>query len=128
MKRKTTRFLASLTAAAAMGSFCCAPLSDAGVKLELPAFSANAAEEFISGDFTYTVSDEKTVTIQKYNGNDSEVTIPAEIDGKTVTVIGEDAFESKENLKTVVIPETVTEIGTSAFDNCKSITSFNFHH
>ena len=127
MKRKTTRFLASLTAAAAMGSFCCAPLSSAGVKLELPALSANAAEEFISGDFTYTVSDEKTVTIQKYNGNDSEVTIPAEIDGKTVTVIGEYAFESKENLKTVVIPETVTEIGAYAFEDCKSLASFKFH-
>ena len=127
MKRKTTRFLASLTAAAAMGSFCCAPLSSAGVKLELPAFSANAAEELTEGDFAYTVSDEKTVTIQKYNGNDSEVTIPAEIDGKTVTVIGEYAFESKENLKTVVIPETVTEIGAYAFEDCKSLTSFKFH-
>ena len=86
------------------------------------------------------------VTITKYNGNGTEVTIPDKIDGKdvtaigdkafffseylesvtmpdTVTSIGENAFAYSRRLKSVTIPDSVTSIGKNAFDHCNYLTS-----
>ena len=68
-----------------------------------------------SGDYTYTVNDDGTVTITKYNGNDAEVTIPGEIDGYTVTVIGREAFISNRTIKKVILPDTINTIKDYAF-------------
>ena len=56
------------------------------VLVPLPASAAT------SGDYTYTVNDDGSATITGYNGNDADVTVPAEIDGHTVTVIGNRAY------------------------------------
>jgi len=66
-------------------------------------------------DFTYTVNDDGTATITKYNGSDAEVTVPAEIDGHTVTVIGNRAFYENKIIKKVILPDTVETIDTYAF-------------
>ena len=46
------------------------------------------------GDFEYTVLDDGTAEITKYNGTDAKVDIPGEIDGKKVTSIGGWAFQN----------------------------------
>ncbi|MBQ7522109.1 MAG: leucine-rich repeat protein [Clostridia bacterium] len=81
-------------------------------------------ENNINSDFEYSVSDGK-VTITKYNGNDTEVVIPSEIDGLPVTSIGFSAFCNCIGLTEVTIPDTVTSIGSAAFQTCydlKNIT------
>lgn len=69
------------------------------------------------------VFDATTKTIIKYNGRDSEVSVPSTIDGVEVSAIGEDAFSSNEYLQAVTIPESVTSIGNEAFLNCPNLES-----
>lgn len=67
---------------------------------------------------------EKTVfyvnngVLEKYLGDDGEVTIPSGI-----TAIGEGAFISREGITSVIIPEGVTEIVGSAFEKCSGLKS-----
>ena len=63
------------------------------------------------------------VTITKYNGNGTEVTIPDKIDGKDVTAIGDKAFFFSEYLESVTMPDTVTSIGENAFGYCYKLES-----
>ncbi len=96
-------------------------------------------------DFQYSVNEDDTVTITGYNGSDSDITIPGEIDempvsiggsafydcsGLTsilisdgVTTIGDDAFSGCSNLTTATIPGSITSIGNGAFNGCSSLTS-----
>ena len=54
-----------------------------------------ASAEAVSGDYTYEELSNGTVSITKYNGTDTSVTIPSTINGKTVTRIGDNAFIKK---------------------------------
>jgi len=81
--------------------------------------AAQDAEVFTSGDFEYTVLDDGTVSLKKYTGKASELTIPAELDGKPVTAIGEEAISTK--LTAVTIPDSVTTIERVAFAQCKKL-------
>ncbi len=74
--------------------------------------------------FEYTVSSEK-VTITKYTGTITAVTVPEAIEGYTVTVIGENAFKDRTDIKSIVLPDTITSIGNYAFYDCRLATSIN---
>ncbi len=81
-----------------------------------------AAEEFVSGDYTYTVNEDgTTATITKYNGSDSEVIIPETLDGYTVTIIGDSAFFDCTSLISVVVSDGITSVGNSAFESCENL-------
>ena len=82
--------------------------------------SASAAQTY--GDFEYTVSN-NTVTITKYKGSDSTVTVPSTINGMSVTGIGDYAFRGCSSLTSVTIPNGVTSIGQRTFYDCSSLTS-----
>ena len=74
--------------------------------------------------FTYTVNDDGTsITLTKYIGTDTDVTIPSTIDGYTVTSIGIGVFENCKSLTSVKMPSTLTRIGDSAFNSCTKLTS-----
>ena len=79
------------------------------------AVTARAEDTLTYGDYQYTVLDDGTVEISKYTGEDTEVSIPAEIDGKMVTRIGYDAFDECTSLKSITIPKSVKSIGSFAF-------------
>lgn len=85
--------------------------------LTVHAFAAEAPEEA----FEYTVND-GGVTINKYIGSDTEVIIPAEIEGKPVTEIGW-AFENCTSVTSIEIPDSVIYIGHFAFRHCEALTS-----
>ena len=72
--------------------------------------------------FDYTV-ESGTVTITKYNGQESNVVIPDMINGQPVTRIGDGAFSSCESLAHIVIPNSVTSIGRKAFHHCPKLIS-----
>lgn len=71
-------------------------------------------------EFSYRVN-EQSVEITHYLGNESEVQIPAELEGKPVTSIGKYAFEGKNELLEVVLPNTIESIGAHAFYNCRRL-------
>ncbi len=83
-------------------------------KTETPEPTAASAFEFSNGEIT------------DYTGSDTDVVIPAAIDGVTVTKIGQAAFMAKD-IENVVIPSTVTSIGNYAFDYCSSLDSLYFY-
>lgn len=73
--------------------------------------------------YEYTVLEDGTAEIRKYNGNDEIVAIPEEIDGYRVTSIGNKAFYQCHFIKEVTIPESVTGIGCQTFSDCTHLAS-----
>ncbi len=55
----------------------------------------------------------------KYNGSDTDVAIPEQINGITITKIGNNAFADNAYIESVTIPDNVKSIGNSAFANCE---------
>ncbi len=91
--------------------------------------SAAESQESVSatyGDFEYTLEDDYTCTITKYNGHATNVTIPSTIYGNKVCKIGNDSFCDNNNIISVTIPNTVKEIGDSAFADCYSLSTVTF--
>ena len=80
-----------------------------------------AASAETSGRFEYSVLDDGTAEITKYNDIGSKaVTIPSTIDGYKVTGIGA-AFANCKSITDVTIPSTVTYISMGAFYNCTGL-------
>lgn len=77
-----------------------------------------------NGDFTYEIVNDEAV-ITAYNGTETSVTIPAEIDGYTVYGIGESAFKDNAEITTVTVTAGVKSVGASAFENCTSLATIN---
>lgn len=87
-------------------------------------FSSIAVSErslYTCNDFTYDLMPDGSAIISAWDGVQSSLTIPAELDGHPVTSIGNSAF-FKQNGSTflidVTIPEGVTDIGDNAFSWC----------
>ena len=82
-------------------------------------------------EYEYDFYENDTIEITKYNGSETELEIPAEIDGKKVVSIGYNAFskyddkfdEDRSNLKSVIIPGSVTRIRSEAFKNCPDLAN-----
>lgn len=62
-----------------------------------------------------------TVTITKYSGSNSAVTIPATLHGHPVTHIAYMAFFGRTNLVSVTLPHGVRSIENAAFSRCSSL-------
>lgn len=113
--------LHSILSAALLGLSAAAAFAAFGAT-GLVAEAANP-QTYNYGEFQYSyVAGNPNVTLTKYLGNSSSVSISAYVpspDGwKTVTAIGDSAFASKTSLNSVTIPTTVTEIGIMAFSEC----------
>ena len=73
--------------------------------------------------FTYTVLGE-SIIIDSYIGEDTNVVVPAKIDGVVVNSIGPNAFANKD-VVSVLLPDTITAINISAFSNCTKLKDIN---
>ena len=72
----------------------------------------------------YGDTDEDEVAlITRYMGTDTELEVPAEIDGYKVTGIGSYAFSYCEGVKNIILPEGVKRIEDYAFLGCDSVES-----
>ena len=79
----------------------------------------------------FTKQEDGTIRIDGYKGQDTTVTVPAQIGKDPVTVIGEWAFSPnapsikntkvRSQLISVFLPETITEIGRNAFFECDNM-------
>lgn len=90
--------------------------------LLLGTISVSAAKT-TEDDFSYTVSAKGTCTITGYSGTETELVIPAEIDGYPVVTIGEYAFEYCTSLTSIRLPESITSIESNTFYGCTSLSS-----
>ena len=87
-------------------------------------------ETFDSGDFSFQINEDgETVTLTKYLGSDSVVTVPetVEYEGKSYTVskLGSRAFYECVNMTKIEIPECVTFIDGYTFAYCSSLTEIS---
>ncbi len=64
-----------------------------------------------ANDYKYTALEDGSIEITGYNGEDTNVIIPDEIDGKKVIRIESSAFEGCSSLTHIIIPEGITCIG-----------------
>ncbi len=97
------------------------------VLVALPGFAGQTqafAQEYVpdttpvltSGDYAYKVYDDGSVEIVEYNGRETDLVIPEELDGKRVTAVGDQAF-SYCDLDSLTIPEGIS-VGGRAFEYC----------
>lgn len=122
-------------------------LTDYINSLKNPAAAASARVSIseIEEYWKYKINGDKTVTLTKYIGKNTDVVCPASAGNTPVTEIGylafyksaitsvviadgikcisERAFSYCESLTSVTIPGSVTELGANAFEGCKSIAS-----
>lgn len=80
----------------------------------------STAEALSKNDFEYSVSFGE-VTIEKYVGSATNLTIPDTIDGYSVIHIGESAFEDCTALEEITISDRVVVIDKDAFRGCTSL-------
>lgn len=93
--------------------------------LAMCAVPAAAADGVGAEDYLYSDSG-GNITLTKYFGEDeSEIIIPAEIDGMPVTKIGEKCFEDHEEIERVILPDTLKVIDYRAFYGCSNLTDMN---
>lgn len=71
--------------------------------------------------FTWRLTQNDTVDITFYNGNDVNVVIPAEIDGRAVEHISSHAFKS--TIESIVLPSTLKSVEHGAFSGCTALKS-----
>ena len=92
-------------------------------------FSTIIAKDFAYGDFMLKKLTKETVSIIKYTGTKTDLTLPDEvtINNNTykITAIGNRAFESK-GLTSVQLPKWLEEIGEYSFDRNYDLTSIDF--
>ena len=77
-----------------------------------------SAQEFTSGDYTYTVEKGKATIIDVDDLITGKVVIPDTLDGYPVVCINTDAFSLLTEIEEVVIPNSVVSIRSSAFYKC----------
>jgi len=63
------------------------------------------------------------VTITKYTGTASTLTIPSQIQNMAVTAIADNAFFGCTSLTSISLPSSIRTIGNSAFQNCSNLRS-----
>ena len=69
--------------------------------------------------FTYEIKN-GTATLTAYTGSQTEIVIPAEVDGYAVTALGDNMFKDT-GVTSVTLPASVTSIGWFAFYGCASL-------
>lgn len=75
----------------------------------------------VSGYYEYTIENNKEAQILKYNGSDSYVDLPSELDGYLVTSLGNKAFYDCKDIVAIQMPKTIKSIGDFAFSKCKKL-------
>ncbi|MCM1113950.1 MAG: fibronectin type III domain-containing protein [Clostridium sp.] len=90
----------------------------------VPAY-AEASSVYQAGSYQYSVMEDGTAMITRYDGNEKNIYIPDVLGSYKVTKIGPQAFGYNNNnnkyIQTVTIPGCITEIGEYAFYNCDNL-------
>ena len=74
-----------------------------------------------ASDFSWQTFNGNKIKITGYNGTDSKIYIPSEINGQAVVQIASTAFAGKTSITYIAFPESVMEIEAEAFEGCSSL-------
>ena len=84
---------------------------------------------YTEGDYSYALFNDNTASVLKYNGSETDVTLPSEViynsNTYTVTKVSDRAFYNNEDLENIILPSGLTSIGNSAFANCYNLSYIN---
>lgn len=72
-------------------------------------------------EFQYKLIDDGTLCAASYEGDEAEVTVPAEIDGIPVTVLNDGLFQGHAEITALQLPDCVTDMGEFLFDGCAGL-------
>lgn len=78
-----------------------------------------------SGGFVFYNDGSVRATFIDYNGEQTEIVLPKDINGKAYD-IGENAFYAEKNLEKITLPECIKRIEKNAFNSCKSTIKIYF--
>ncbi|MBQ6059889.1 MAG: leucine-rich repeat protein [Clostridia bacterium] len=96
--------------------------TDEAISKEGSLFPFEDSETYTSGKYQYAVLPDGTARITKYTGNDTEIHIPASLDGYSISQIGARAFFNNENLESVWMDQApLTVIQYESFRGCENI-------
>lgn len=73
--------------------------------------------------FAYETNEDGALTLARYYGSQSSVSVPHRVNGRIVTAIGREAFSYRTALVNVTLPTSITAIGQSAFYYCTALES-----
>lgn len=95
----------------------------------------NTEAEETCGDYTYGLYDDGTAVIARYTGEETNVAVPANLNGHKVSCIGWRAFAGCSKIKSIELPDGLVSIlgyvnpnengGTGAFSGCTGLTSIS---
>ncbi len=92
--------------------------------LGLAATASAYDDRITSGDWVYEIVEGKAV-LCSYIGTDTDVVVPAKIDGYAVSEVGPGFFcafgKVQETMKSVTLSEGIQRINTNAFANCTAL-------
>lgn len=86
-------------------------------------FNSSGPEDVVGNVYEYEVISDNEVKLTKYNGAESSLAIPTELDGYTVAEIGDFAFDNCTTLQSIHISSTIRGIGSRAFIGCTNLTA-----
>lgn len=78
------------------------------------------------GNYTYKILNGNFCEITAYDGNEADISIPAEMCGYIVQNITSGVFKNNTYLETVVLPYTLEAVGSETFYGCTSLKSVEF--
>lgn len=78
------------------------------------------AQTYISDNFEYALTND-VARLVKYNGDDTELSLPSELDGYSLTAIEAGAFADSADLQTLDIGDSVVNIATGALNGCTAL-------
>ena len=95
-----------------------------GATTPTPEENVIVEENTENGKFSFNIT---TGEITKYEGTDTEITIPNEIKGVSVKLIGEKAFATNSKIESLILGDNVNEIKDFAFLKCTNLSNVQFN-
>lgn len=119
MKKLSRKIFTCLLTAVML--FSTAPFMGIGLTAKADGTGDKGPQMVYSGDYTIGIADDGTGYIFSYDGNETDLTIPATIAGYSIFGIYVYAFAECKTLKSVIISDGITEIGEYAFWDCSNL-------
>ena len=102
-------------------------LTFTAIFLLLSCFVFSSCNAYSSEGIVFEINEDNTAyTVIGYEGNEKNVTVPAEYNGLPVTQLGKHAFGKCESIKKLHLPDTIEKIGIYALYECPNLSYVKF--